>query len=756
MSQIFWEFSYNKSVKDYEDISLFTFEADLGEGIKNVPVTSIGIAKAMAENSPQVEDFAMRYPEAESYTYTLEGEDRQFSENTDFVSNSYAALLSLDIVEGSLERFKEPNTVLISESQAQKLFPNESSIGKLIIRDKHQLESREEARVKLTIVGVYKDMPSNFSFGNNILDKIDFFRDNNNSWNFMTIFKIKEGANSSTAYKPAMDKFVEIMNSDPNSSISTKNIKFIPLDELYYTEVVFMPGAGNKQQAIILIAVAILVIGIAVINYTNFFMALVPIRIKSVNLNKVFGAPTGVLKWNFIFETLGIMLLSFFLSLGVVHFLSQSDLFNFSSASLSLKDNLNVVLFAAAIVVCVSIVSGAFPAYYITKFSPALVLKGTFGRSKAGNKLRTLLTTIQFAISIALVVVASFVVLQNHYLKDIDYGYNRERLITADISPKMMENASIIEQGVAQSTLLENFAFIRTSMTSDLVSTWGSQLNDSEEDISFKAILGDWRFPEFIGVKLIEGRYFNQQDVDSDVATVIFNEAAVKAYGIKVGDKIAGGYPVVGIVKDFNYASAHDIIAPACLIFDPTLRHGVLESVNFRVSPSVSKSDALKEIESILIKADPSVDISTLNVRDYDEVINALYSQENKTAGFISVFALISILISLLGVFGMIVFEMQYRRKEVAVRKIFGSSVEQIILIFNRTIIYTLVISAIIALPIAWYVVKLWLSNFAYQTPIYWWIFLSSVLVVALIVLLVVNLQTYKAANENPVENLQG
>jgi putative ABC transport system permease protein len=535
---------------------------------------------------------------------------------------------------------------------------------------------------------------------------------------------------------------------------STKfNFRLESFSNLYFSELKTFQS-GNKVITNLLITIALVIILIAIINYINFFMALVPIRIRSININKVFGTPTSALRFNIIGEAIGILLLSFGLALLLVEYLSGTFIGNLIDTSLKVQDNLFIIIMSSILITVFGFFVGLFPAFYITKFNPALVLKGSFGRSKKGQKLRSILIVFQFTISIVLIICAGFVYLQSHYMQKYNYGFNRDRLITVQVGGKIASQPQAFLSELRKNPAIEGIAYGDNSIVSIWMG-WGRQREG--EQIYYKCLPVSWNYPEFMSLQLIEGRFFIEEDASKVGGTYIFNETAAKKYNIKVGDFFGGhsgkeSAEVVGIVKDFNFSSLKSDIEPLALYEFGCEGWRIPSRAHIRLSPFADFKQTTDFIAACMKEINPDINLEKIKIEPFDTEIENLYTKELKFTKIISLFSIVAIIISLMGVFGIVVFENQHRRKEIALRKIHGSTATLILGMFNRKFIYILLISFVIAAPIAYFAVAKWLSGFAYRTPAYWWVFALGFLVVAFITLLTVTLQTYRTANENPVK----
>jgi putative ABC transport system permease protein len=755
MSQSYWELTFNKKIKQHERIfRLYSVEND-GE---LCGITSRPHGETVGKSSPSVEVYACVSASGNGLVKTLETNEQANEAKTYLTkaSPSITDLLSLECLEGDFQRLKEPNTAIISQTLANILFSGSSPIESITFSDNW-------VTYNLNIVAVYKDLPENCTFKNGIFSNIgDDLLTNKSVRSFRYFYKLndKNAKQDVEMLAGRINKELNAPDEDDEDEEDEETCYFLePFSNLYYSELVnyFSDETGNKTLTNLLTSIAIIILLIAIINYINFFMALVPLRIRNININKVFGTPTSALRWNIIGETVGILLLAFGLALLMVEALSDTSINDLIVTSLKIENNLFVVTMIGILLIIIGVVVGLFPAFYITKFNPAFVLKGSFGRSKKGQIFRNTLIVFQFTISITLIISASFIYLQNRFMQKYDYGFNRDCLITVRVSNKMASEPQTFLSELRKNPAIEDVGYAAFSIVG-IGQSWGRSYNG--EQITFTNFAVAWNFPEFMGLTLKEGRFFMEDDDSKIGGTIIFNETAAKQYNIKVGDFLFTHTEkelteIVGIVKDFNFSSLQKKIEPLALFQFGKNKWYQNAVAHIRLSPDADFKQSCEFIASTIQKLDPTLEPEKIVITPFDESIENLYTKEMNLTKIISLFSIVAIIISLMGVFGIVVFENQHRRKEIALRKIHGSTVALILGMFNRKFIIILFISAAIAIPLAYVGITKWLSGFAYRTPMHWWVFLLGFIVVAFITLLTVTLQTFHSANENPVKALK-
>ncbi len=753
LSQLWWQYTYNDSIPQSEQLHLFTYNDGDGEGYYTHISRPLGAQ--IAESAPEIENYGALLNSG--FYYTEFGNSKETEIKAYQITPSLIDLLGIKILEGDSTRFSEPGAIIIPQSMARQYFGSQSPIGELLSA-RNIMTGRQKPPVEQTIVGVYEELPSNTTYGNLIYANLgNEYIDANWLFSFNYLMKFKPSEHTNEKIKAIAEQTIA---QDRDSDEEPTTVELIPLSELYFSKKI-NSGAeldlGNRQLSLVLISVALVILLIAVVNYINFFMSLVPVRIKAVNIAKVFGASAGALRANIIFEGIGIMALAFGFSLLWVGVAADIEMIRFAGEPFVFDNNIEVLVATGVFAIVLGAISGLFPAWYITKFSPSMVLSGSFGRSRRGRALRSVLSIFQFTSSIVLVIVALFIMLQNSFMREFDYGYSRERLYRLSLSDGL---GGIQKQGALSNELKKNpditdFSYINGNIVDKAIDlNWFAYHNG--EEIKYSEIAVSWNYPQMMGIELVDGRYFSEEDQTKETGSAIFNETAAKKFGLKVGDMLEGmgKIEVVGIAKDFQYGSLYNEIPPLALEIGHS-RMRYYSVADIRISPSADLEKTLTFIREAIKTADPMMEPNELELTHFDESLEEVYQKEERLAGVITIFSFITILISLLGVMGTVIFDLQHRRKEVSVRKVFGASVSSILGRFNRGILWILIISTLIGLPLAWYVVSRWLESFAHQVPMYWWVFAAGVVIVSVIVFSLVTLQTWRAANANPTKFLK-
>ena len=518
------------------------------------------------------------------------------------------------------------------------------------------------------------------------------------------------------------------------------SFRLTPIEEIYYHHDISLDIApkGNRMITNLLLSIALLIIAIAGANFLNFSAALTPARIKSIQIRKILGESTAKLRFALIFEAVGICLLSFLLALCWV-------------GGFGLLKNTDILLPAFFLAGTVGIVTGIYPAFYMTSFRPALILKGTFGMSPAGRKLRIVLTGFQFLISTGLITTAFFIWLQNRHMYSMESIMNNSRIATVTLDKEIMSG-----QGELLIEKLKSASSVSDVTSSD----WPVGFLDyylytyskspEGEDIMYYFIPVSPNFTEVMGLDIIEGRSFDKTDKTSQEEKLILNELAARRFNVKPGDKFANGSQVIGIIRNFHFMNLRKKIEPMALSSKQDQNTALQPTLYIHITGDTHT--AVKQIKASIAAIDP---LYPVDVQFYDRKFEQTYQKERDTSAQITLFSLLAVIISLMGVFGLVTFETQYRRKEIGIRKIMGATVTEILIIFYKKFAWIVFACFLLAVPVVWYGVNKWLQAFTYRIPLYWWVFVLSLFIVMIITFVTVTLQSWRTATSNPVHSLK-
>lgn len=729
-----------------------TFRVDLVRG--NSPTTTLprAFADAVIASSPHIKEGCIITPinkwMEDKYVAVGDGEQNNgFKVPFMTCYPSITHIFGFQFTEGDPDCLKDPEKAIIPESMAQRMFGNESAIGK-------QLHLKEYIWTKgnkdLTIGGVYKDFPGNTQIENVVYTQID--NSQSNDWmsqNYLCylLFGNKEEAAKFEA------NFNKTFDFSPLGYNQETSISLVPLTDIYFSQTGFR--AGNINTVRILFTIAWLVVIIAAINYMNFSVAMTPMRIRSLNTQKILGSSVPALRASLVSEAIIITFVSWSIALCWVFILVEQNVLSFFGADLHLQNNLSLVAVTGLIALVIGLAAGLYPAFYATSFQPALVLKGNYGLLPAGRRLRVVLIGFQFFISISLIIAAIFIQKQNYYLQHFDHGYDKEQIAIVSLNGDMYyKSRELYVNQLKAYPGIEEVAFSKQKLgASDGYTQYGFKYKDRVFG-GYTLEVSD-NFLRVMRIPILEGRDFLPSDTAGQSMAFILNNSLQEKIGVNAGETIemtSWSMPlcmVTGITGEVKFTSLRKERDDILFLFGS---NAALPVSYIRLKTGTNLFEAVKHIRRTVADIDPTYPVE---VEFYDQILNSLYQKEENLNKNIFLMSILAIFISIAGIFGMVMFETQYRRKEIGIRKVFGSSLEEILFYFNKTYLFILCVSFLFAVPVAYYVINGWLENFAYKPPVSWWGFALAGALVCMITVIIVSVQSYRAATANPVDSLK-
>lgn len=747
-----WSYDQEFDTHDPNADYIYRINSDGGDR-GELAIISRPLAEIINQSSPHIlEGCLLGSSNSQTYFSLGEGENQSlFPYTMNTCSPSVTKVFHFEMVEGDANSIELEENFLVPESFAKKWFPDKPATGQSIFIANNSFNFK--------IGGVYKDFPEN-----NTLKNIFYtsFGDSNKhdwsnwSYNYYIRTDIKDQADE-------VDAIIQSILEKDEVKQNRSNINLIvhPLKELHHSApALYDPTPRTSHQMmLVIISIAIVILLIATINFTNFSTAISPMRIRNVNTQKVFGATTGKLRMDLLIESMIVGLLSFGIGVMFLWMLKDTPMVDLFKADIHVSAHPQLLACTAGIAVLIGLFAAAYPAYYTTSFQPALALKGSFGISPKGKALRRVLVGFQFVASFALIVAALFMYLQNRYAFTTPLGFDKEQLIISNMDGCGAKH-KVFEEQIKRHPEIEDVTFANVILCNEnnIYMNWGREFKD--EDVNYDVLEVSPSFPRVMGIKPIEGRDFRDDDENTRYGAYLFNETAAKKYGFKVGDAI-DSTQIVGFVPDFIYNSMHLATPPAALMIWGKVKWGAENwdkngrwySVTYvKTKPG---ADLRKAIEAVREEINALAPKYPHDVRFFDSVLDQLYKDDQWLTTIITMFSLLAVFISIVGVFGLVVFDSEYKRKEIGIRKVMGATTPQILLMLNKGYAITLLICFCISVPIAYYGVSSWLENFAYKIPIYWWVFPIALIVVGAITLLTVTYQSWHAANENPVNSIK-
>lgn len=773
MTQVWWELGYNRSLHEADRIYLVEnedwYEPGKWSSWLNRPVPERVIASTAG-----VEVGGCMWGGFGSGTCWTSNEPsfgyNKFSASCGSVSLPFLDVFAFRSVEGDVHDLGKPKSVIVSREAAERM---RVGVGSLIWVDTDE----PQPDGAMEVVAVFEDFPDNSLLGE--CEVVKNLGETNlyttSEWSFNYFVKFRPGAdpdefarqwtnvNQEMQREAAEKRAAAGDAADDDDESGIYGVRLSPVSELYFESDSQAPcRQGSVVTTYTLLGIAVLVIVLAFINFVNFFFALVPVRIRTVNTFKVFGAPASSLRFNFVFEAFGLVLIALLAAWYVSFALQGTEFASYISASLALSQNLEVVGLVAVVAFVMALAASLYPAWYITSFAPALVVKGSFGGIRSGRRLRTLLLGVQFFISIGLIIATSFIRLQHDYMMHYDMGFDKENLLAVRLS----ERGAVSYDALRQKLLSDPQVKDVTGATSRLVSVgrmgWGREFKGRQ--VAFQSYVVQPDFLRVMGIPITDGRDFLESDFDKELGTMIFNEAARREFEMQVGDRINGfvspDEQIVGFCADFNFKPLQYGVSPFCFYLLPKKiqqeNYWHLPHVVYvRMTPGADIAAVTAHIRRCIAEVDPRTEPGDIVVRVFDEELGLEYDNERKLTAIVGLFALLAVVIALMGVFGLVLFETQHRRREIAVRRVMGASRGEILAMFNRRYVMLVAVCFVLAVPVSIWAVRHWLAGFAYAVPLYWWVFALALAGVLAVTALTVTVRSWRAVNENPAESVK-
>ena len=757
MIQLDFDLSFDKCHKDYDKIYRVEIYAPKLFPRTRVPLVARPFAERFFESSPHIVAGAVTnhtvsaFTRGEAYFHveTDDGVRNYFREKSVIVSPEFFDVFTFDFVEGSSDVYIAPGNVFIPLSMARKIFGNEPAVGKQIIHGDFGNQ---------TVVAVYRDFPANTIIENCLYliippdENINHWDD----WSYNAFIRVNDAANAPLL----IDNFVRnfdfqaVYGQDFSLEESGISMYLTALTDIHFLPDLQYDFASktSKQTLMILFTIAIAIIAIAAINFTNFSTALTPMRIKNINTQRVLGARRSTMRSALVFEAVVVSFLSYLLAVLLVDIFSNTPLARLVDADLSLAAHPLIIGGTAVMALLAGLFAGAYPAFYITSFAPALVLKGSFGLSPKGKKLRNTLMGFQFIASFALIIGASFMFLQNHFMQNSSLGYDKDALITVDIR-QIQGSRDAFTNKIKAYSGIEDITYGRFLLSgNDGFSMWGNTYRG--EQISFQVLPVHHAFLDVMGIEITDGRGFRQEDANTEQGALALNESARKQFNLELNTSFEGWFrgEIIGFIPDIKFTSFRMAVEPMGFYVMGTERSSPMNIAYIKLKIDKGIGAAISHIHATLAEFDANY---PFEIRFFDEVLQRLYEKELALNSLITLFSMIAIFISIVGVFGLVVFDSECRRKEIGIRKILGASTVGIIIMFNKVYFRILAVCFVVATPLAWYAVTRWLENFAYKTPIYWWVYVLAFVAVGIITAATVTFQNWRVANDNPVNAIK-
>jgi putative ABC transport system permease protein len=740
------ELTYDKFHANYNNIYKVMAHRDFNNQVFTDQNMVLPLAQALESSSPQTKNAVVTtYPQPHIITYG----DAKLKKQGCTVSEHFFDMFSWKFIKGNAATaIPDPYSIVLTQSAAKALFGNSDPINKVVRID-------NEYNAKVT--AILADLPGNSTFQFDFINTFNYSGDyvkqamanwQNSSWS--VFIQTVPGANIQLLNKNIND--IKKQHDPDDKKISTYFA--FPMNKWrLYSDFKDGKNVGGMIEYVRLFTIiAFIILLIACVNFMNLSTARSEKRAKEVGVRKTLGSDKKQLILQFFSESMILAFIAFVFSLISVYLLMPS--FN-ALVSKHLSLDLTQPLFwlgAFAIIILTGVVAGSYPALYLSSFNPVMVLKGTFLPGKKAVLPRRMLVVAQFVISILLISATIIVYRQIQHVKNRDMGYDPNNLIMLPASPDVNKNFTVIKQELIKTGMIN--AVTRTmSPITDI--WWRSPAPDWEGkpanvNIIIDGITTDVDFAKTMGIKILKGKDFS--GTPSDSSAMLLNKAAVEAMGLKnpIGMQMRNGrnYTVIGITDNVVMGSPYVPVDPMMVYYEPNGAN----SVSIRLNQSVQPQRALQSIETIYKKYNPAVPFEYQFV---DQEFGKKFLTEELISRITNIFAGLAIFICCIGLAGLASFTIEKRIREIGIRKVLGASLQQLLMLISKEFLWLVLIAFIIAVPLAWWLMSNWLEKYVYHINISIWLFVGVGVVILMLTLLVVSLNTIRAAIRNPVKSLR-
>lgn len=736
----------------------YQFKAPNGEVYKNVN-TEYRFKEAFESYFNQIEKF-VRISTPRTFIVKF-GKTEFYEKDVSLVEKDFFNVFTYEWIMGDKNTaLNDPFTIVITESISKKYFGDSIALGKNLELTTYQ------GNVPLKVTGVIKDMPHNAHFNLNIMASMEtaphlYTNMMLNNWGEMTGYSyILLPENTSIESLKSISKEYLLQTFGEGNALTESDLLFQPLYDihLHSNSRYEIKTNGSMKNVIIFSVIAFFILLIATINYMNLATARSTKRALEVGMRKILGAKKRDLISQFLGEAILISFIATWLSIALADILMPyfNQIAN-KQIDLNWLNNIWIILLTLIFSILIGVISGSYPAFFLSSFKPLKVLKEKTKIASSNSKLRKGLVISQFAISIVLISCTLIVFLQWRYMQNKPLGIDPTNIV--NIRHPRTENYEAFKQELLKNPKIEYVTASNKKPTQRLGSNLSYKAEGvPDEDKSIKIITVDYNFFETLDNKIIQGRSFSKEMSEDENSTFIINEAAMKEFG---WDNAIGKTfetftidpetdnwkerkgTIIGVAEDFHFESVHNEIAPAVYFIDANWRSWV--------SIKISSSDIPKTMKFIKktwdnLNTDVRYDLSF-----YEENLDALYRAEKRFFMLFIIFSSLAISIACLGIFGLASFTAEQKTKEIGIRKVMGASIATIIKLINKEFLKLVLASNIIAWPITWYFMKNWLNNFIYRIDLTIWPFIISGILAIIIAILSVSYQAIRASNVNPV-----
>jgi len=748
---IYDELSFDKYHKNHKRVGQVMQHVSFDVEKATYNVTPIPLAEELRSKYPDFKSVSL----SKNQAFILASGEKKFAKSGNAVEPDFVEMMSLKMLAGTGNGLKDVNSIMLSESLSKAFFGSENPLNKLI---------KVDNTLTVKVTGVYEDFPANSSFREVLfltpwefaVAKDDWIKSSLTEWDnnsFQVYAQLKDGADFGKV--SAKIKDTRMKRDDPPGY---KPEFFLhPMDRWHlYADFKNGVNIGGLIQFVWLFGIiGVFVLLLACINFMNLSTARSEKRAKEVGIRKAVGSLRSQLISQFFSESLLVVTFAFMISL----FLATVFLPFFNEVAdkkmSMLWFNPWFWLMGIVFTLATGLISGSYPALYLSSFQPLKVLKGTFSVGRFAAVPRKILVVMQFTVSVTLIIGTIIVFRQIQFAKNRPIGYSRNGLIEIrKNTPELYGHYEALRNDLKNTGAVKEMSessgavTVQDGGTTDI--SWEGKSPEAHPLVMANSVTHD--YGNTIGWQLKEGRDFSRS-FSTDTSSMILNEAAVKLMGFKkpIDSFVrASGkqYKVVGVIKDMIKENPFSPVSPSFFI----VNYNNLITINIRLAPNLSANEALAKVESVFKRYNPG---SPFTYNFVDQEYSKKFGTEERIGKLATFFAILAIFISCLGLFGLASFVAEQRTKEIGIRKVLGASITNLWQMLSKDFVFLVIISCFISIPLAWYFMNGWLENYKYHTEISWWIFALTGIGALAITLLTVSYQAIKAALLDPVKSLR-
>jgi ABC-type antimicrobial peptide transport system permease subunit len=678
-------------------------------------------------------------------------EEKRIRKNAFYTSEEFLTMFEFPLIKGEASKLlKDPYTIVISESMAKALFGDEDPMGKVI-----RVDNKDEVKV----TGILKDVPSNSSFQFDALlpwklyETIEWVKNNHDNWGNYS-FQVYMELNTPESKATVESKIGDLLTRHGETDIPhTLFLHPMPDWRLYSNFENGKASGGMIEYVQMFTVIAIFILVIACINFMNLSTARSERRAREVGIRKSVGSGRGEIILQFIGESLFISFLAF-----VIAVLLAQLLLPYYNDLVEKKLHIDYGspffwTFALSLIFFTGIVSGSYPAFYLSSFRPVKVLKGKVRVGKSASLPRKVLVTLQFGFSILLIIGTLVIYQQIQLVKNRDLGYAQENLIAIEYTAEIGKNYKALKQellnsGAVTAVTQSNSAI--TDINSNNFLGWPGKPEDLR--VIFVTIATEYDYAKTMGIKILEGRDFSE-DFKSDTAAIVINKAGLDLMGLKdpIGTKLdlwGGKRELIGVVDNALMGDPNAPVRPMFMILDPEW----VNCLSVRLAKTDDIQSSLKTVEDILKKYNPAY---PFEYEFADVEFAKKFKTIDMTSALANLFASLAIIITGLGLFGLAAFTAEQRTKEIGIRKVLGASVSGLVALISKDFSRLVILAFLLSAPLSWWLLDLYLQRYTYRIDIPWWVFPLTGVVSLIFALIIVSTQALRAAHSNPVNSLR-